>query len=123
MGGKLVTIDTKREMKKILKELDDHEYQEIVFFVGGKRALEETDYYWINEFQEPEGEPLNGRDDWMADLWTEGEPSVEYKGNQEPCLTLECKEGTWGMNDVSNELLVQAARLSGSMGYIVEYKE
>ena len=91
--------------------------------MGGKRALEETDYYWINEFQEPEGEPLNGRDDWMADLWTEGEPSVEYKGNQEPCLTLECKEGTWGMNDVSNELLVQAARLSGSMGYIVEYKE
>ena len=48
---------------------------------------------------------------------------LEYKGNQEPCLTLECKEGKWGMNDVSNELLVQAARLTGSMGYIVEFEE
>ncbi|MBQ9852364.1 MAG: protein kinase [Ruminiclostridium sp.] len=123
MGGKLVTIDSKKEMKAILKELDDLGYQDIVFFVGGKRALDETDYFWINEFQEPEGEPLNGRDDWMADLWSEGEPSLEYKGNQEPCLTLECKEGKWGMNDVSNELLVQAARLTGSMGYIVEFEE
>ena len=123
MGGKLVTIDSKKEMKAILRELDDLGYQDIVFFVGGKRALDETDYFWINEFQEPEGEPLNGRDDWMADLWSEGEPSLEYKGNQEPCLTLECKEGKWGMNDVSNELLVQAARLTGSMGYIVEFEE
>ena len=123
MGGKLVTIDSKKEMKAILKELDDLGYQDIVFFVGGKRALDATDYFWINEFQEPEGEPLNGRDDWMADLWSEGEPSLEYKGNQEPCLTLECKEGKWGMNDVSNELLVQAARLTGSMGYIVEFEE
>lgn len=123
MGGKLVTIDSKKEMKAILRELDDLGYQDIVFFVGGKRALDATDYFWINEFQEPEGEPLNGRDDWMADLWSEGEPSLEYKGNQEPCLTLECKEGKWGMNDVSNELLVQAARLTGSMGYIVEFEE
>ena len=123
MGGKLVTIDSKKEMKAILRELDDLGYQDIVFFVGGKRALDETDYFWINEFQEPEGEPLNGRDDWMADLWSEGEPSLEYKGNQEPCLTLECKDGKWGMNDVSNELLVQAARLTGSMGYIVEFEE
>ena len=123
MGGKLVTIDSKKEMKAILKELDDLGYQDIVFFVGGKRALDATDYFWINEFQEPEGEPLNGRDDWMADLWSEGEPSLEYKGNQEPCLTLECKDGKWGMNDVSNELLVQAARLTGSMGYIVEFEE
>lgn len=123
MGGKLVTIDSKKEMKAILRELDDLGYQDIVFFVGGKRALDATDYFWINEFQEPEGEPLNGRDDWMADLWSEGEPSLEYKGNQEPCLTLECKEGKWGMNDVSNELLVQAARLTGSMGYIVEFED
>jgi len=123
MGGKLVTIDSKKEMKAILRELDDLGYQDIVFFVGGKRALDATDYFWINEFQEPEGEPLNGRDDWMADLWSEGEPSLEYKGNQEPCLTLECKDGKWGMNDVSNELLVQAARLTGSMGYIVEFEE
>lgn len=122
-GGKLVTIDSKRELNHLTDELNVRGYQDILFYLGGKRAENERDFFWLNGLQLPDGEALNGRDGWMADLWFPGEPSMEYDGVQETCLTLEYIDGRWGMNDVPADLLAQSDQFSGRIGFIVEYED
>ncbi|MBR2490465.1 MAG: protein kinase [Ruminiclostridium sp.] len=123
MGGKLVTIDSKRELDYLVEELNSQGYQNAIFFLGGKRAEDASDYFWLNEFQLPEGEALNSRDGWIADLWFSGEPSMEYNGEQETCLTLEYLDGRWGMNDVPWNLSERSDQFSGRIGFIVEYED
>ncbi len=122
-GGKLVTIDSKRELNYLTDDLDSRGYQNTLFYLGGKRAEDETDFFWRNEYHRPVGEALNDRGGWMADLWFPGEPSMEYNGVQETCLTLEYIDGRWGMNDVPEELLTQSPQFSGRIGFIVEYED
>ncbi|MBR5533628.1 MAG: protein kinase [Ruminiclostridium sp.] len=133
MGGKLVSIDSKEELDVILDQLNDQGYQDVIFYVGACRwpdAQDDypgpTDYYWTADGIYRDswmGRKINRDSGWLADLWQPGEPSLEYNGNLETCLTLEYINGRWGLNDVRDDLLSQAAHLSGRVGYIVEYEE
>lgn len=123
MGGYLAHINSEEEFDYIVSEIESLDYSNIQFYIGGSRAADSSDYYWINEEKQPYGESLNAAmGSWF---WMDGEPSYSDEGVEEMYLNiLYYKAGErWVGNDVPENIVTSFAIFSGKIGYIIEYED
>lgn len=128
-GGYLARISSPEEYEYIAGMLNDSGYTNIHFYLGGRRADDGTEYYWINDQNEFMGDCLNSSDSWTSSYWFENEPSFYDTGAgsngeiAENVMNLFFVSGTWYLNDSSDDLAGQYPDLlSGKVGYIIEYE-
>lgn len=124
-GGYLVHINTPEEYEYILAEIIDQGYDSIQFRIGGRRAEDGREYYWIDENGEAQGDCINTDQYWAASQWMNNEPSFADGTIQEDCLDIYyySKEGRWVWNDVPDDIIAVVPYYSGKIGYIIEYED
>lgn len=127
-GGHLVTFETAEEYDyvcQVLQQLDD-DFKETVFFIGARRDLGSSQYYWVDTTNSLTGDVLNRPDAWNVNCWLHDEPSFEDAslGVQEHVLSMFYYDdiGEWVWNDVPNGILDAVPYYSGKLGYICEYE-
>lgn len=126
-GGHLVTFETAEEYEyvcQLLQYADD--FQDIIYFIGGRRNLDSSQYYWVDTTNNLIGAAVNRPDAWNVDCWLHDEPSFEDTsiGVQEHVLSMFYYDdiGKWVWNDVPNGILDVVPSYSGKLGYICEYE-
>lgn len=124
-GGYLVHINTLEEYEYILAEITNQGYESIQFRIGGRRAEDGREYYWIDENGESQGDCINTDQYWAASQWMNNEPSFVDGTIQEDCLDIYyyAKEARWVWNDVPDDIIAVVPYYSGKIGYIVEYED
>ena len=127
MGGYLAHINSQEEFDYIINEITALEYGNIMFRIGGRRNMRDTEYYWVNERNRIYGELINGPEYWNNSLWMENEPSYQDGEDgeiAENCLDIFYYSGEerWVWNDIPDDILKVVPYYSGKIGYIVEYE-
>ena len=123
-GGYLAHINSEEEYQRILDEIEENNYIDIQFKIGGRRNNDSLDYRWINDSNTTYGEKLNTKEYWAHDEWQNGEPSF-YDGDiVENCLEIYYseKENRFVWNDIPDDVIGIVPYFSGKLGYIVEYE-
>ena len=127
MGGYLVRINSPEEYNYILAEISNHGYSNIQFRIGGRRDLNGSDYYWVDENNRLYGEKINDPGYWCSSEWMSGEPSLydASVGVDEAYLDIYYNQqlGRWVWNDVPDDIISVVPYFSGKIGYIVEYED
>lgn len=128
MGGYLAHINSQEEFDYIINEITALKYENIMFRIGGRRNMRETEYYWVNERNRIYGELINGPEYWNHSLWMKNEPSYQDGEDgeiKENCLDIFYYSGEerWVWNDVPDDILKVVPYYSGKIGYIVEYED
>ena len=115
-GGHLASIDSVEEFEHLVAEIERLGMGDKYFFIGGTRAENSTDYYWVGS----DGtQPVNGEASALAGLWLPGEPSYGYGEDVECFMEIHADpDYGWGLNDVKNQILSYSPK---SVAYIVEY--
>ena len=122
-GGHLARIDDEDEFWQIVNLLDtDPKWSSKVFFLGGRRELDDYGYYWADDWNELFGTPVNAKDHWSRQYWGPGEPSFQYGNAIENCMTIFRYRGSWILNDDPEDPVRIAPEYSGIIGYICEYE-
>jgi len=125
MGGHLVYIETRQEYYDILKDINSRGYTKVHFFIGGRRDVSDSDYFWADEDNVLFGTCLSDDDYWASTEWLPGEPSLTDPNNNtiEQYLDIFYYEtlGRWVWNDVPDDILAVVPSYSGRIGYIVEW--
>lgn len=125
-GGYLATLTTQEEFDRITEQIVREGKTKISFFVGATRDEAFSDnggYHWIYT-------PHNdtGFSSVISSFWLSGEPS--YSGVTDKGETVEEKyvdlfyrqsEGRCYLNDVADDILMEAPGYKGLIGYICEY--
>ncbi len=124
MGGYLAHINSQEEFDYITNEITALKYENIMFRIGGRRNMRDTEYYWVNERNRLYGELVNGPEYWNHSLWMENEPSYQDGEIEENCLDIFYFSGEerWVWNDIPDDILKVVPYYSGKIGYIVEYE-
>ena len=122
-GGYLVHINSKEEYEFILSEIAQKNLSDKKFFIGGRRNLDSTDYYWADANNVTYGDVLNAPGYWGILEWLPGEPTYKDGDTVEAYMDIfyYADVGTWVWNDVPDDILAVAPYYSGTIGYIVEY--
>ncbi len=126
-GGHLVRINSEKEFDYVTDLLNRKGYKDYYFYLGGRRELNNTEYYWINEENQFIGERLNRSENWLNPYWYHSEPSFQDIGSgassivSEDVMTLFFVSENWYLNDSSSDLPGDyPSLLSGKVGYIME---
>ena len=120
-GGHLVCFETEEEYSYVIGLLEKEAPELEYLWIGMHREENSTEYYWVDQNTRPFGACLNASASWCNAHWQEGEPTLEWKGEQENCGLLQHnkKQNTWGLNDAKEAL---SDRYSEKQGYIMEYE-
>lgn len=121
-GGYLARINSYDEYVALVRQIQMEEgFEEVHFYLGGRRGDGQTDYYWVNDEDETVGDVLNGGGSWEEDVWMAGEPSYVDGDAQEMYMNLfYYKEDlAWVLNDVPEDVSVY---YPGKTGYICEFE-
>lgn len=125
-GGHLVTFDDQAEFDYVSQDLLDHNQQDYILYIGGRRDIGSREYYWVDEKNSLIGSVLNSSDAWNKECWLHDEPSFrdDTLGIEENVLNMFYYDdlGKWVWNDVPNDLLGAVPSYSGKVGYICEYE-
>ena len=123
-GGYLAHINSPEEFACIIGEIEARNYMGIHFFIGGRREVTDTNYYWVDENNFPYGEVINGSNYWAISSWLPGEPSYVDGDILENCIDIYYSdvEEKWIFNDVPDDILAAVPYFNGKIGYIVEYE-
>lgn len=125
-GGHLVTFETEEEYLQVCMDLVDHNQQDYVFFIGGRRDLNTKEYYWIDGNNSLIGEVLNDPNIWIAKYWFSNEPSFKdvASGTEEHVLSIFYHNDAqkWVWNDEANDVLSVVSDYEGRVGYICEFE-
>ncbi len=123
-GGYLAQINSSEELYIITDEAEKKGYDNMIFFLGGRRDLKDHKYYWVDRENNLVGEILNDPNAWCNSIWLKGEPSFEDQKIEEHCMMLFYhKDGKrWVWNDVPNDILKAVPEYSSRVGYICEYE-
>ena len=126
-GGYLVRINSEEEFDYITNLLNSRGYSDYHFYLGGRRELSDTEYYWVNEENQFLEGCLNSAESWAMPHWYNNEPSFQDTGSDAPSaisedvMNLFFVSESWYLNDSSSDLPGDYPRLlSGKVGYIVE---
>lgn len=124
MGGHLATIDSREEWDYVIQLLKGQNTGAYYFYLGGARALDDANYYWLDPEGSPYGNPVNSTSFWGSDLWLEGEPSYQDGDTAETNLAILYMKSAdrWVLNDVANDTLYTEQYLAGKVAYICEYE-
>lgn len=127
-GGYLVRINSAEEYNYILQEISARGYDNIHFYLGGRRDANSTDYYWVDKDNVTYGVKLNGNPEaWCYNEWMAGEPSYEdpQLHIDEPYLNIfyYSGENRWVWNDGPEDIPVTVPAFSQKVGFIVEYED
>ena len=124
-GGYLVRINSREEYDYIISQLNSRGLSNIQFKIGGMRATDSRDYYWVDESGQMYGDVINSRSYWCASEWMAGEPSYQDGATQEQYLDIfyHQNSGKWVWNDVPDDIMAAVPSFSGKLGYICEYEE
>lgn len=123
-GGSLAHIRSQEELEKITADIESRGDQDKLFYLGGRRDLQGTDYFWVDENNRSTAR-IDAKDSWARNLWIPGEPSLTYKEFDETCLVLQYdkKRGQWGWNDVADDIFSTNPSRRGEIGYIVAFNQ
>lgn len=126
-GGYLVRINSEEEFDYITNLLNSRGYSDYHFYLGGRRELSDTEYYWVNEENQFLEGCLNSAESWAMPHWYNNEPSFQDTGSDAPSaisedvMNLFFVSESWYLNDSSSDLPGDyPSLLSGKVGYIVE---
>ena len=121
-GGYLLHINSTEEYEKILEDLDNEKYQNINFYIGGRRDVDAEEYYWINADGDYFGEVLNSPS--LMQYWFDGEPSFENEDEDELFMDIFYRKSDdkWYWNDIPNDVVALSDYFEGRVGYICEYE-
>ena len=126
-GGYLVRINSEEEYQYILSEIQSRGMGDVHFFLGGRRDVGGSEYYWADQENELYGERVDSSDYWCRNEWMTGEPSLRDNtvNIEEDCLDMFYYKnvGKWVWNDVPNDTLSAVPTYAGKIGYICEYEE
>ena len=126
-GGHLVTFETQEEFDYVTSDLESKDQRGNMFYIGGRRDLSSSDYYWVDADNNLIGDPLNSLTAWNVNCWLTGEPSFRDTtlGLDEHVLDIFYYKdlGRWVWNDVPNDLLSAVSTYRGKIGYICEYED
>lgn len=126
-GGYLVRINSEKEYQYILSEIQSRGMEDVHFFLGGRRDVGGSEYYWADQENELYGERVDSSDYWCRNEWMTGEPSLRDNtvNIEEDCLDMFYYKnvGKWVWNDVPNDILSAVPTYAGKIGYICEYEE
>ena len=130
MGGHLVHLNSIGEMGYLMARIYEMDYESSNYILlGGRRNLDEQEYYWRETDGSKAGGSLNAESGWEKALWLMGEPSLGYAGEWEDVMAMQYsdKDGRWGWNDVPDDLpntiLKNDPSKLGTIVYIVEYED
>lgn len=124
-GGKLLTLDTEQEYGYILNQIKEMGYQDKLFWLGGRRGDNATEYYWLDQSGNTYGDILNAGAN--SAKWMKGEPSYRDKE-----LAIDEKymnfyfyksENNWVWNDVPDDIIKIVKAYKGRVVYICEFEE
>lgn len=122
----LVTFETQEEFDYVTEQLTSKEYQDYIFYIGGRRDMNSQQYYWIDKNNNLTGDVLNNVESWTSGCWLTGEPSFrdESLGLEEHVMSMFYKKdiGSWVWNDIPNDLAAAVPAYDGKIGIIYEYE-
>lgn len=124
MGGYLVHFDTPEEQQQVIAlYLNTPEAQKLKLWIGGSRAVDSTQYRWLNADGTWGTDILNGGT--AASYWMKNEPSFRDTSLNLDEMFMDIfyfkDEGRWVWNDAPNDLVAAVKSYSGTVGYIVEF--
>lgn len=124
-GGYLAALETEDEWDALIKTIELNGMKDKMFFIGARRELDGSTYYWADAQNQLTGESLNEDGSVLKSHWMSGEPSYQDQGIPEYCVNMYYykDEGRWVLNDVPNNVLGAVKSYSGRIGYICEYEE
>ncbi len=122
-GGYLAHIDSREEFDSIISEITQKGLAYTRFMLGGRRDIDSTSYYWVDESDCTYGLALNSPEYWAYSAWMQGEPSIVDGDIPETCMCMfySSDYGSWVFNDVPEDILGVVPDFSGKIGYIVEF--
>lgn len=121
-GGHLVTIETQEEFEILTQQLMDQGYDNKIFWMGGLRMPESSEYHWIDAEGNLGDISINSEEEFQ-DYWLPGEPSYVSENIEEQYIMFFYKSDLerWVWNDAPDDLVAVAANYAGKVGYICEY--
>lgn len=124
-GGYLAVLETEEEWEALIKTIELNGLSDKQFFIGARRDLNGSTYYWVDAQNQLTGESLNEDSSVMKSHWMQGEPSYQDQSIPEYCVNMYYykNEGRWVLNDIPNAILEAVKSYSGKIGYICEYEE
>ncbi len=123
-GGYLVHINNKEELDYIIRNLELADVRSTRFYIGARREMSGTEYYWADENNVLYGESINKESSW----WLAGEPSLrDVNDPRQPEehvaeMFYSTAENRWVLNDVPNSLPDYLTNLDRTIGFICEYE-
>ena len=121
-GGYLARIDDADEYRFVTSMLSKNGYHDTAFFIGARRFLPNTDYYFVDRDDNIVSGKLNSASSWASAYWLSGEPTFRYDGVEEWIVAIEYKtaEGRWVLNDIPDNASYPAD--PNCHGFIIEYE-
>ena len=121
-GGYLARIDDADEYRFVTSMLSKNGYHDTAFFIGARRFLPNTDYFFVDRDDNIVSGKLNTASSWASAYWLSGEPTFRYDGVEEWIVAIEYKtaEGRWLLNDIPDNASYPAD--PNCHGFIIEYE-
>jgi len=122
-NGQLARFETEQEYQDLVDYLSSvPSFRDIVFFVGGRREMNEQSYHWVDENNKGYGDVLNAPGCSAFSHWQSYEPTYRDGNTIEHVLTFYQKNGVWGLNDDPDHLIdTSPTYYKGRVGFICEY--
>ena len=123
-GGYLVHINSQEELDYIIEGLDGYELRNTRFYIGARRDLSDTQYYWVDENNSLYGDAINNKSWWLT-----GEPSLyDANDSRKPVenvveLFFSTKENRWVLNDIPDDLPTYVSSTGKNIGFICEFDD